>query len=152
MDKKKQKLNQLIKDYGLYETSKSIGISMEKLIEFSGHIINTPMDAYDILCELIENKKIETTYNGFTIYLQNFEGIFYWRNKGLWIAATPFWDGSEGIPVDIDIYDKDYYEFIYSRYQFDSVDDLKNWWGSFYLPQVLYLIQRYLNTRNLFGY
>ena len=33
-----------------------------------------------------------------------------------------------------------------------SVDDLKNWWGSFYLPQVLYLIQRYLNTRNLFGY
>jgi len=138
MDKKKQKLNQLIKDYGLYEASKDIGLSMEKMIEYSGHIIKTPMDAYDILCELIENKKIETTYNGFTIYLDSFEGIFYWDKDRtpVSVAASPFFDGSEGIPVDININDEDYYEFIPSRYQFDNVDDLKNWWRSFYLPQV----------------
>ena len=73
--------------------------------------------------------------------------------------ATPFWDGGEYTPVEIDWFtlldDKlnvtidqegggDYYKQLKHQTSFETVGELFNWYREFYLPEVYNLVMNKL--------
>lgn len=161
-DKHRKLLRDKIEEVGLYEASRLFGLSMAETLNHSKIKITTSY-ANDVLLELIDNKKIPTEYKGFDIE-HNGEGSvrWYWsRNtdefeptlsETIYCYATPLYDGDSIIPIDFDYYvledpktkvtifeyDQygDYQETIKVDNEFESLEELLEWYRDFYLPQV----------------
>ena len=154
-----------IEKYGLYKTSKIMGLSMTNLVEMTDIPINSEM-ANELLIENIEKGKIKTKYKEFKIE-PNMDGVVYWEaktNTGHFLPgmredisamATPFWDGADYTPVEINwitLYDEDgviiyddggtgdYFKEIIGKSDFKSIKELFQWYEKFYLPRVYKMI------------
>ena len=168
------RLERLVKNYvdkyGLPKTSEMMGLSLSKIIE----IAKVPIDsevAFEILREKFIQKELKDTYKKFIISLDRMDGIFYWetttrtdrypedRVQQITVMATPFWDGSKFTPVEISwftllnddmniIYelegDGSFYKAFKHQSNFDSVEELLNWYEETYLPGVYYIIMNTL--------
>jgi len=157
----KKKLKGLVDEFGLLEASKMIGMSIAKLAE----VTNTPIDsdtANQILVEMMNNGELKTKYKDFEIHASS-NDVFYWEGmvktghfhddmiENITIAATPFWDGVKYTPVEIEWFtlfnyygmtvyetsgDGSFYKELKHQTNFESVDELLNWYEEFYLPEV----------------
>ena len=168
------RLERLVKNYvdkyGLHKTSEMMGLSLSKIIE----IAKVPIDsevAFEILREKFIQKELKDTYKKFIISLDRMDGIFYWetttrtdrypedRVQQITVMATPFWDGSKFTPVEISwftllnddmniIYelegDGSFYKAFTHQSNFDSVEELLNWYEETYLPGVYDIIMNTL--------
>jgi hypothetical protein len=168
-NKFKEILIKTINKNGLYDTAKILGLTITKLVELS-NIKITPEIANEILYENMRFKNLKDTYKEFTIST-NMDGVFYWEAKTrtgrflpdmielISVAATPFWDGSDYTPVEIDwftLFDSDmnvivetegggdYYQQLNHRTHFKNVEELLNWYEEFYLPEVYNLVMNEL--------
>ena len=171
--------NQYINQFGLRGAAKMMGISVSKIVEMS----NTPIDskiAYDILDENLNNGKLKNKYKEFRIE-SNYDGVFYWEGEletGYFIdnykelvtvMATPFWDGEDYTPVEIDwftLLDKSrpaglqniidteghgsFYQELRDKTSFDSVEELLDWYHKVYLPGVYNIIMHLLPEMHIF--
>ena len=168
------RLERLVKNYvdkyGLPKTSEMMGLSLSKIIE----IAKVPIDsevAFEILREKFIQKELKDTYKKFIISLDRMDGIFYWetttrtdrypedRVQQITVMATPFWDGSKFTPIEISwftllnddmniIYelegDGSFYKAFTHQSNFDSIEELLNWYEETYLPGVYDIIMNTL--------
>ena len=166
-------LRNYVNKYGIYDTYKMLGISLTKLVKISGIPINGII-ANDVLMENLENGNLTDTYKGFKIQ-SNLDGVVYWDGEiktGEFLSnytevitamATPFWDGVDYTPVEIDwftLLDKsrkidkqavvetegsgNYYKELQDKTRFNSVEELLSWYDEVYLPGVYDIIMNEL--------
>jgi hypothetical protein len=165
----KETLIKTIDENGVYDTAKILGLTITKVVELS-NIKITPEIANEILYENMRFNELKNTYKEFTIST-NMDGVFYWQAQTrtgrflpdmlelISVAATPFWDGSDYTPVEIDwftLFDSDmniiietegggdYYQQLKHQTHFKNVKELLNWYEEFYLPEVYNLVMNTL--------
>ena len=162
-------LNNHIDRHGIYHTSKITGLSITKIIEMSNFPINSEI-ANDILIDNLNKGKLKDTYKEFNIQ-SNLDGVVYWDGEiktgeflpnyteVITAMATPFWDGIDYTPVEIDwitLEDRsrkigkqvvveisgegDYFKVLQDKTRFDSVEELFSWYDEVYLPGVYDII------------
>jgi hypothetical protein len=140
---------------GIYKASKLMGVSVAKLVDLSEMLIDSEV-AYEILYDKI-SKDGKIRYKNFSIYAD--DGLISWERvidkdnyaEVVNIYATPFNEGMEGIPVQIDLYhildqhansvlqidcDGNYFGNIYYAPDFENSKDVIDWFENFYLPKV----------------
>jgi hypothetical protein len=156
MKKPNQKLVELYNKLGLFETSKMLGIKSYDLMKLI-KIPFGPDEANTILVDMFHDGLLPEKYKGFDIYC-DMNGIVNWTTSpndliDILVLATPFWDGSDQIPVDITIiswfngkrdqsYEDEYNEVIKpSNTEFKNMEDLLMWFRDFYLPETYNLIK-----------
>ena len=166
-------LNNHIDRHGIYHTSKITGLSITKIIEMSNFPINSEI-ANDILIDNLNKGKLKDTYKEFNIQ-SNLDGVIYWDGElktgeflddyteSITAMATPFWDGVDYTPVEIDwfsLLDKsrkidkqvvvefegggNYYKTLRDKTRFNSVEELFEWYNEIYLPGVYDIIMNEL--------
>ena len=165
----KETLIKTIDENGVYDTAKILGLTITKVVELS-NIKITPEIANEILYENMRVNELKNTYKEFTIST-NMDGVFYWQAQTrtgrflpdmlelISVAATPFWDGSDYTPVEIDwftLFDSDmniiietegggdYFQQLKHQTHFKNVKELLNWYEEFYLPEVYNLVMNTL--------
>ena len=166
----KKKISALIDEYGLYDAAKMLGLSFTQIVKISDTPIN-PEIANQILIENMRKGNLTENYKEFIIH-SSYDGVFYWetntrtghfsndRVEQITVAATPFWDGLDYTPVEIDwftLYDKDMVNPIYSmggegnyfkkfthQTNFETVEELNVWYNEVYLPGVYDIIMNSL--------
>ena len=163
----KKTVDDYVSKFGFKDTAKMMGISLAKIVEISGHPIDSEV-AHEILIENLRNKKLPREYKNFKIS-SGVDGIVYWEmsrdskhflpgmTEQISVVATPFWDGNPWTPVDIDgfvLFDEDnnvisetepggeYYIQLKHQTSFDTVDELFEWYEEYYLPEVYSTIMR----------
>ena len=172
-DKQELLLRKYIEQHGIYNTYKMWGISFTKLVQIANIPING-MIANDILMENLENGNLTDTYKGFNIQ-SNLDGVVYWDGElktgeflpnyteVITAMATPFWDGVDYTPVEIDWFTLEdrsrkigeqvvvetdgggnYYKALKDKTRFDSVEELLSWYDEVYLPSVYGIIMNEL--------
>lgn len=152
-------VKQQVKDHGLSRTAKMMGISKYELV----NLVKVPIDsefASELLYENLSNGVLKNTYKEFKI-TANHNGVFNWSSKlktgyfspdfteRIYVMATPFWDGGEYTPVELDwvaLYDEngnkiseqsgDGYIELNHQSSFEDIDELLTWYDEFYLPNV----------------
>lgn len=161
-------LNQAIEKYGIDHTQKLTGMDLIKIVNISGIKI-TPDIANELIMDGITFRKLTREYNGFRITTYN--DVVQWEGKiqtgfftlnvteVITVMATPFWDGMDWTPIDLDWYslynkdmvvieeiggDSDYYQTWEDKTSFDSVDELFDWYENVYLPEVYEILMNNL--------
>jgi hypothetical protein len=164
-----KKLIGLIDEFGLNQAARMIGVSMTKLVQLSNLPINSIL-ANQLLIENIKNNDLPTRYNEFMID-DNGDNLISWTCnikterfssdmiEQITVMATPFWDGLEYTPVEIDWFtlfdDKfnvvieiegegHYYQKLNHQSSFKNVEELFNWYKEFYLPEVYNIVMNKL--------
>lgn len=168
-DKFQNLVSEIIDEVGIYEAKKYFGVTMTQLVKLSKIEIN-PTIANELLFENLGEGKLKDTYKEFNIQI-NFDGIFYWNGKiktgeflpdyteVITAVATPFWDGLDYTPVEIDwitLEDRskeigkqvvveiagegNYFKVLRDKTRFDSVEELFSWYDEVYLPGVYDII------------
>ena len=172
-DKFQNLVSEIIDEVGIYEAKKYFGITMTQLVKLSKIEINSKI-ANELLIENLEKGKLKDTYKEFNIQL-NLDGVVYWDGEiktgeflddyteSITAMATPFWDGVDYTPVEIDwftLLDKsrkidkqavvetegggNYYKELQDKTRFNSVEELLSWYGEVYLPGVYDIIMNEL--------
>ena len=165
--KLKNTVKRLVQELGYYGTKKMMGISYTELAKLSGERISYDL-AYEILIEGIGNKTIPTEYKEFKLR-RSFDSIIYWGAKiktgrfspditeHIDVVATPFWDGGESTPVELDWYalvkdksekaivetfghEENYFVQLTDITSFKDVNYLFRWYEGYYLPTVYEII------------
>ena len=156
-DKHRKLLKDKIEELGLYKASRSFGLSMAEILNYSKIKINHNY-AYEVLLELIGTGKIPTKYKGFTIeydgdYAVRWYGSHFTDEFGptlretISCLATPLHDGRDIIPIDLDYYaledpknrDNIFEHDLYGDYQgkinvdnkFENIEELLEWYRDF---------------------
>ena len=113
----KERLINLINSVGLSEASKTLGLELTHLLKISQYPIH-PDIIPEITEELIINGILPSKHEEFTIGYDS-DGILSWstldpirtkyQNKNLSelliVYATPYWDGDNVLPFDIEFYE-----------------------------------------------
>jgi hypothetical protein len=162
----KEKIIDLINRSNIYQASRMLGISLTQLVKISDVPINSEI-ANEILIENMRKGNIIDNYKEFKIH-ESLDGIFYWeanirsdhflndRVGQITIAATPFWDGLDYTPVELDLftlYDKNmvnkitelqntggFFHRFNHQTNFETVEELYLWFDEVYLPGVYDII------------
>ena len=179
MKDRKKVLNDLIINFGLEKASKMTGLSKLDLIRRSDCYIDLSI-ANDIISDLVTEGLFPMKYKNCQISFDGFSGTVDWycdwsednwrdyEEETTYTLATPFWDISDGIPVNTNSYDgvdffgdkfyftegdlndNEIYSFIKWKDGFENLASYDRWIRRFYLPQVHTEIQKHLdNYRNL---
>ena len=181
MSKDKQKfLKKVIEDNGIDGASKNLGIPKLKLIRLSECYIDLST-ANDIIGELFDEGIIPKAYKNCRLSEDEFSGTLDWwcdwsdesyndyQSEETYTFATPFWDITDGIPVDTNSYDalgdddkisftegdfdnNETYTFIKWRDGFENLNQYQLWIKYFYLPQVYNVIIRHLKLYRTLTY
>ena len=168
-DKFQNLVSEIIDEVGIYEAKKYFGVTMTQLVKLSKIEINSKV-ANELLIENLDKGKLKDTYKEFNIQ-SNLDGVIYWDGElktgeflddyteSITAMATPFWDGVDYTPVEIDwfsLLDKsrkidkqvvveisgegDYFKVLQDKTRFDSVEELFSWYDEVYLPGVYDII------------
>jgi hypothetical protein len=167
--KAKETISDLVKEFGLIKTSDMVGLSISQIVK----VTNIPIDsdtANQILVEMMNNDELKTKYKDFNIHASS-NDVFYWEAmvktghfhddmiENITVAATPFWDGVKYTPVEIEWYtllnyygvtvyetsgEGNFYKELKHQTNFESVDELLNWYEEFYLPEVYNMVMNTL--------
>ena len=168
-DKFQNSILELIDEVGIYEAKKYLGVNMTQLVKLSKIEIN-PTIANELLIENLGKGKLKDTYKEFNIQ-SNLDGVIYWDGEiktgeflpdyteVITAVATPFWDGLDYTPVEIDWFtlenrskeinkqvvveipgEGNYFKVLKDKKIFDSVEELFSWYDEVYLPGVYDII------------
>ena len=168
-DKFQNLVSEIIDEVGIYEAKKYFGITMTQLVKLSKIEINSKI-ANELLIENLEIGKLKDTYKEFNIQ-STLDGVVYWDGEiktgeflpnyteVITAMATPFWDGVDYTPVEIDwitLEDRsrkigkqvvveisgegDYFKVLQDKTRFNSVEELLSWYDEVYLPGVYDII------------
>lgn len=168
----KNTVNKLVRELGYYETKKMMGISFTELAEIVDEPIHSEL-ANEILIENIVKKTIQTKYKEFNIS-KSFDNVVYWEariktgrflpyiTEHIEVVATPFWNGNESTPVELDWYgliddnsntnmdivsinggdlSTSTYVRIDDKKIFKNTHSLFKWYEEFYLPTIYEIIR-----------
>jgi len=154
MKDKKKKLRDLIDKYGFTHMVKNTGIDASELVTLTDYPIN-PEISYLIIIEMFSKNLLPRRYKEFNIEFSDLEDSIRWeyvgKNKGvpeiMYAYATPYWDGSDMIPVEHESYSalidgtpKHEYNLFGNEFSaptnFKNVEELVKWYKDNYLVVV----------------
>jgi hypothetical protein len=164
-DVTKNKLIDYLNNNGLYETSKLVGLPTYEIVR----MLNIKLDVVTsnmVLSDMLSDNKLPKLNIVDDMYIDGFSGVWYIKTKhnindefyGILITmATPFYDGSEIVPVDSDnftVYRKkdnkeviSIEEYEYTGYDvdgnFENIKELLKWYKNFYIPMVTEAINKH---------
>lgn len=154
----RKKIIDLVEKVGRHEASKILGLGMGELYV----ITQQPIDcetASDIIYDAYEKKMLVKNYKGFKISQNTFSGTLEWVSNvnhgyypggthSIFVKATPFWDGTCEVPVDLEIFtenDDEYIDGLYNSYStpesFENFEKLMIWFKEEYLVETYESIQ-----------
>lgn len=146
------RIEEMIKNIGLSETSQLTGVPLKSLSDkFPGYI--TSKESYSLIHDMYLYDQLPTEYKNYSLDWGT--GVLYWRlmdesPDSFHVAATPFWEGEAYIPLDYE-YEPGKGELfdwggnkvssnsqieLFDLPPFQTSEDLKKWFISFYLPKV----------------
>ena len=148
------KVEEMIKNIGLIKTSQLTGVPLKSLSDkFPGYI--TSKESYSLIHDMYLYDQLPTEYKNYSLDMDWGTGVLYWRLEDenpdyFHVAATPFWDGNAYIPLDYEYELEKGESFdwggnevssnseieLFDLPPFQTSEDLKKWFISFYLPTV----------------
>jgi len=157
-DVTKNKLIDYLNNNGLYETSKLVGLPTYEI----ARMLNIELDVVTsniVLSDMLSDNKLPKLNIAVYMYIDWFNNVWYIETKHdindefyglLTTMATPFYDGSERVPVDSDNFivygkkdDKEVVSIEESEYtgydvdgNFENIKELLKWYKNFYIPMV----------------
>jgi len=137
--------------FGLLDASKMMGIKTYELINY-GKISFGVEDAYLTLMDLMRDNFLPKNYKEFELYYDTMSGVLHWDCSPndltlITVMATPFWEGTKEIPIDMQIihwlnkeksesYEDDFSGVIeLDDIEFINIEELLIWFRDFYLPK-----------------
>lgn len=155
--KGKQSLLKLYQTQGLYDTSRITGLKSYDII----NILNQPLDtqlSYELLFDMLRDGVLPQEYDNIEFFIGN-DGVWYLIKSfdmdgdiymKVYSMATPFWDGTDGLPFDTTNYtifdkstdknisegDVEFYDFAEASGNFENISELIKWYKNFYLPHI----------------
>lgn len=143
--------------FGLIRASKMMGVKPYEMINYS-KIFFGPEDADTVIHFMMSDGLLPDEYKGFNLNYDSSPGTLSWTKSptdliDINVYATPFWEGKNQIPINIDItywFDKtkkdayeDNFEYIINLkdVEFKSIEELLIWFRDFYLPKTYNLIK-----------
>ena len=159
-NKLSETLRNIFYEYGVEKTLLMTGLNIFQLFDRMGEVSIGPDKSYDILFHIFRNDQFKDTLlkkiGYFTLYWDGMEGVLRWTyKKGTEIMesmCTPYWDGQPGTPVFTEYYsyskdgdtweEKEYY--IKSPSQFNSLEELIDWFNSEYILKVHKILTNHL--------
>jgi hypothetical protein len=152
-----KKFKQIYDDFGLIKSSMMLGITTYEIINFSKSSFGGE-EAYTILFDLMMDDLLPRKYKEFELYYDDFSGTLYWEFEPndltlITVMATPFWEGLNEIPVDIQVtywsnkeksesFEDDFSEaIVLDDIRFENIEELLIWFRDFYLPKTYSLIR-----------
>lgn len=148
-----QVLRNLFSEYGLDKTLNMTGLNIIQLFDRMGKVNIDADKSYEILFHIFRNDQFKDVLlkkiNNFTLDWDSMEGILRWTFKRgietMESMCTPYWDGQPGTPVFTEYYTygkdgdttwKEKEDYIKAPLQFDSLEELINWFNSDYILKV----------------
>jgi hypothetical protein len=148
-----QTLRNIFTEYGLEKTLLMTGLNVFQLFDRMGKVSIDPDKSYDILFHIFTNDQFKDALlkkiGYFTLHWDSSEGIMRWiYRKGdetMESMCTPYWDGYKGTPVFTEYYTynkngdttwKEKEDYIQAPLQFDSLEELIDWFNSDYILKV----------------
>ena len=146
-------LRNIFTEYGLEKTLLMTGLNVFQLFDRIGEVNINTNDSYEILYHLFNNTKFKDALlkkiDNFTLDWDSLEGIMRWTYKKgdeiMESMCTPYWDGEAGTPVFTEYYTynkngnttwKEKEDYIQAPLQFDSLEELIDWFNSDYILKV----------------
>ena len=105
---KKEKVQQLVDRIGFHRACEELNMKSYDVVRLLGVKINNPEVCYNLVFDLYTDSLLPTTYKEFTLYIDD-EGILSWSSADVEVYATPYWNVTNTLPIDILQY-KDYNE------------------------------------------
>ena len=105
---KKEKVQQLVDRIGFHRACEELNMKSYDVVRLLGVKINNPEVCYNLVFDLYTDSLLPTTYKEFTLYIDD-EGILSWSSADVEVYATPYWNTTNTLPIDILLY-KDYNE------------------------------------------
>lgn len=163
----KKSVKAYIEEYGIKDAAELMGKTLTEVVRIADIPINNKM-AYDLIIENFKNHNLPREYKdvtaSFNRIVYEFNGILEWQiefkrenglTEGLIAFATPFWDGTDVTPVELNYYvlyddngktieeisgEGDFYEGYKSKNEFENIEELFEWYNEEYLPNVYSII------------
>jgi hypothetical protein len=153
-------LSKMVNEYGVYKAMEMTGLNVIQLFDRLGNniIIDSEM-ANELLRMLWRQNLLPKKVNNFKLYYETFDGVLYWNletdTEEAQAMCTPFWDGNKLIPIDFeyytfkkdgqsDEYNPQWYKGIPYEDNFDSIQDLIDWFKEWYIPVVYFQLNKFL--------
>ena len=105
---KKERVQQLVDKIGFHRACEQLNMKSYDVVRLLGVKINNPEVCYNLVFDLYTDSLLPTTYKEFTLYIDD-EGILSWSSADVEVYATPYWNTTNTLPIDILLY-KDYNE------------------------------------------
>ena len=105
---KKEKVQQLVDKIGFHRACEQLNMKSYDVVRLLGVKINNAEVCYNLVFDLYTDSLLPTTYKEFTLYIDD-EGILSWSSADVEVYATPYWNTTNTLPIDILQY-KDYNE------------------------------------------
>lgn len=154
-------LVKMVNEHGVYKTIEMTGLDVIQLFDRMGNniVIDSEM-ANDLLRMLWNKNLLPKNVNNFKLHFETFDGVLYWElestSESIQAMCTPFWEGYASIPIDFSYYtyidglgnkvdaNPEWYESIDYKDNFDSIQDLIEWFKEWYIPVVYHQLNKFL--------
>jgi len=163
MNKRLKKLNEntknlsnllmnLVKENGLSKTLEITGLNIINLFDRIGNFAIDANLLNEIILELFDKNDdiLINKINNYSLYLDSLEGTIRWTytnnktNERMFAICTPFWDGNDFLPIDVEGYIKDEDE-LWNEFQkiipispdFNSIEEIIEWFNTKYINTVV---------------
>lgn len=146
-----QLLKQILIDNGLKTAKIITGLDTFSLLKRIGKMEYDSEMCYEVIYELFrDNNTLMNQIGNYTLEF-NFDGILEWHYRNndeiMYALCTPFWDGDNILPMDIQDYSlngEDYDLEIYKgkkiTKKFNSVESLISWFNNWYIHTVRHFL------------
>ena len=109
---KKERVQQLVDRIGFHRACEQLNMKSYDVVRLLGVKINNPEVCYNLVFDLYTDSLLPTTYKEFTLYIDD-EGILSWSSADVEVYATPYWNTTNTLPIDI---------LQYKGYNEDNID------------------------------
>ena len=154
-------LVKLVNEYGIYKAVEMTGLNVIQLFDRLGNniVIDSEM-ANELLRMLWNQNLLPKKVNNFKLTFETFDGVLYWELDTplelFQALCTPFWDGNKSIPIDFSYYsfvdddnnieeEPEWYVSIDYTDNFNSIQELIEWFKEWYIPVVYKQLTVFLN-------
>ena len=153
-------LVKMVNEHGVYKAMEMTGLDVIQLFDRMGNniVIDSEM-ANDLLRMLWNKNLLPKNVNNWKLTFETFDGVLYWelntKSEEAQSMCTPFWEGYKSVPIDFTYYtyiedgiryeyNPEWFESIDYKDNFDSIQDLIEWFKEWYIPVVYRQLNKFL--------
>jgi hypothetical protein len=153
-------LVKMVNEHGVYKAMEMTGLDVIQLFDRMGNNIVIDSEMANGLLRMLWNKNLlPKNVNNWKLSFDTFDGVLYWdlttESEEAQAMCTPFWEGYNSVPIDFSYYtyiedgiryeyNPEWYESIDYKDNFNSIQDLIEWFKEWYIPVVYHQVNKFL--------